>query len=179
MHDRIPARFERLPLADLRAPRLQNVLDLWQRKRGGRLAPARLDFDPAELKPVLACVTLVDVLYDPLDFRYRLVGSEMVRAYGRDVTSQSVNDLQLIGLRALIWRDLTELVKTAQPQYTALYYTNLAGHLRAYQLLRLPLSSDGARLDMLLLVAEFDRPAFDLRNLIDARAAGEDQRGCA
>jgi hypothetical protein len=171
MHDRIPARFERLPLAELRAPRLQSVLDLWQRKRGGRLAPARRDLDPAELKPVLPCVTLVDVHHDPLDFRYRLVGSEMVLAYGRDVTGQSVNDLQLVGLRTLIWRDLSELVETAQPQYTALYYTNLMGHLRAYQLLRLPLSSDGARLDMLLLVAEFERPTLDLRDLIDARAS--------
>lgn len=171
MHDRVLARFERLALAEIRAPRIKDVLDLWEKKRRGRIAPARRDFDPAELKAVLTCVTLVDVHHDPLDFRYRLVGSEMVHAYGRDMTGLSVRDLQLRPFRDLILRDLTELIATRQPQYAALHFTNPAGHLRAYQLLRLPLSSDGERIDMLLLVAEVESPTRDLRVMIDAQYA--------
>jgi hypothetical protein len=170
MHERVAARFERLALADLHVPRLRDVLDLWERKRGDRIAPARRDFDPVELRSVLTCVTLVDVHHDPLDFSYRLVGSEMVRAYGHDVTGTSVKDLHVSALKDLILRDLTELVATRQPQYAALYFTNPAGNLRAYQLLRLPLSSDGERIDMLLLVAEFDIPARELRKMIEARS---------
>ena len=168
MPDNIFARFERLALKELHAPKLRAVLNLWESKRGSRIAPARNDFDPAELKSVLPCVTLVDVLYDPLDFRYRLVGSSMVESYGRDVTGLSVNDLQVPEFRGLILRDLTELVQTRTPQFTALYFRNPAGYLRAYQLLRLPLSSDGERVDMLLLVAEFDIPARELRDMIEA-----------
>lgn len=167
----VSARFERLPLSELSPPKLKTVLGLWHQKRGSRAIPARRDFDPAELKPVLPCVTLVDVHHDPLDFIYRLVGTKMVESYGYDMTGMSVRDLQVPEFRELILRDLTELVATHEPQYTALYFTNPAGNLRAYRLLRLPLSSDGERVDMLLLAAEFDMPAHDMRRIIDAYSA--------
>jgi hypothetical protein len=168
MRDPLSARFERLPLSELNAPKLKAVLELWQTKRGSRIAPARRDFDPVELKPVLPCVTLVDVRHEPLDFIYRLVGTEMVRSYGHDMTGMSVRDLQVPEFRERVLRDLTELIRTREPQFTAHYFTNPAGNLRAYRLLRLPLSSDGERIDMLLLVAEFDIPARELREIIDS-----------
>ena len=163
----VTARFERMPLEQLAAPSLRSVYELWQRKRGHRPAPARSDFDPAELRPVLPCVTLVDVRDDPLDFVYRLVGTEMVRSYGRDVTGLSLRDMQPDEFRNLIWKDLSELVRTWEPQFTALYFTNPQGNLRAYRLLRLPLSSDGTRVDMILLVAEFDPSTSALAQMID------------
>ncbi len=163
----VTARFERMKLEQLAVPRLRSVYDLWEGKRGRRRAPARGDFDPAELRPVLPCVTLVDVRRDPLDFVYRLVGTEMVRSYGRDVTGMALSEMQPEELRSLIRRDLSELVETWQPQFTALYFTNPQGHLRAYRLLRLPLSSDGERVDMILLVAEFDISSSALAQMID------------
>src|SRR3546814_12925260 len=39
--------------------------------------PARCDIDPAEILKILPHVFLLDVRQEPLDFRYRLIGTKM------------------------------------------------------------------------------------------------------
>jgi len=50
--------------------------------------PGRQHFDPAAIPQLLPCIRLYDVHRDPCRFRYRLVGTELVRAVGRDLTGQ-------------------------------------------------------------------------------------------
>ncbi len=51
----------------------------------GRL-PGRQHFDPTAIPQLLPYLRLYDVHRDPLRFRYRLVGTEIVRILGRDTT---------------------------------------------------------------------------------------------
>ena len=84
-------------------PRFQDLTAYWQRKRGGRALPLRKDIDPLELQAHLGSLVIVECLPDLADFRYRLIGTSVVEAYGRDSTGKTVR----------------ELYETADPDYFA------------------------------------------------------------
>ncbi len=60
---------------------LSFVRDYWLAKRGARSMPSRSDISPAQLKSQLPHILLADVIDGGLDFRYRLVGTELRRFF--------------------------------------------------------------------------------------------------
>ncbi len=76
------------------SPRLQALYDLWRSKQRDGAVPSRLDIDPllecdSRLVPHLF---LLDVLEDPTDFRFRLVGTGVVAMEGRDNTGKRLGE---------------------------------------------------------------------------------------
>ena len=66
--------------------------DCWLRiSPPGRL-PGRQHVSPFDIVPLLPRVWLLDVVRDPLRFRYRLVGTGEVRTLGREVTGQWIDE---------------------------------------------------------------------------------------
>jgi hypothetical protein len=61
---------------------LEQLFAYWSSRRRGRPFPARADIDPIDIPSLLEHLLLVDVLRDPLDFRYRLVGGHIVAHAG-------------------------------------------------------------------------------------------------
>jgi hypothetical protein len=61
---------------------LRRLYEFWKERRGTRMAPARAEFDPLALRYVLGNLLLVDVLRDPLRFRYVLCGTIRSRNSG-------------------------------------------------------------------------------------------------
>lgn len=72
--------------------RIKVIYDFWQRLRGDRVMPYRSDLDPSQIKPHLPFLMLVDVVGDPPDFIYRLVGTREVDSRGYDPTGRRVAD---------------------------------------------------------------------------------------
>jgi hypothetical protein len=134
-----------------RYPDLQRVLAYWQRKRGGRLAPARTDIDPAELVAVLPRIMLADVLSDPLDFRYRLSGTGIRNIHGNDMTGRSPRALEPPAYGALIFAHYCEAVRRQEP-LLHLIVLDAYQRSRSYARLLLPLSNDGEHITMLMAV---------------------------
>jgi len=66
------------------------VHDHWRAMAAGRPMPHRADIEPADLKPYLSAMMLVDVVNDGRRFVYRLVGTHEVAGRGRDPTGLSV-----------------------------------------------------------------------------------------
>lgn len=56
---------------------LASVRDYWHEKRGSRSMPSRGDISPAQLKSQLRYILLADVIDGGVDFRYRVVGTEL------------------------------------------------------------------------------------------------------
>lgn len=77
-------------------PVFQKLATYWRAKRGDRDLPLRSDVDPLELKPYLGSLNLIDCLPELADFRYRLIGTNIVAAYGRDSTGKTVRDLYAV-----------------------------------------------------------------------------------
>lgn len=55
--------------------------------------PPRRAFDPVHIPKLLSQIVLADVLSADGDVRFRVVGTEMVRAWGSDFTGKRLSDL--------------------------------------------------------------------------------------
>src|SRR5690349_9111742 len=75
-------------------PLIAALLDYWEVKRDGRPMPDRRDIDPAELPPkLLPHLLLGETLDGGTRWRYRLVGTEIVRRLGFDPTGKYIDDV--------------------------------------------------------------------------------------
>jgi hypothetical protein len=152
-----PAEVRRrhLDLAEMTLPALRRVYDYWNAKKGGRLAPARRDIDPVDLREVLSRTALFDIARDPWVFRYRLAGTDTGLIHGTELTGRSIDTLRPAAFVELLRDDLIALATTGRPQFVRIEFTNQQGAPRGYHVLRLPLASDGATVDMVLIVTDY------------------------
>ena len=68
-------------------PRLVALYRYWQSLRPGDALPPRSAVDPSAIKDQLATLWMIDVVYPPpLRFRYRLTGTRLREAFGREMT---------------------------------------------------------------------------------------------
>jgi len=141
-------QYARLP-DEIRHPNLVTLLAHWHAVRGPRTLPSRADLDPLSLPALLGNLILVDVLPAPLRFRYRLIGSRLTERVGRDMTGRHFDEVPepLYRERLLAWH--TAVVETRAPRAGA-SSRRLLERWAPYELLTLPLSSDGERVDMTL-----------------------------
>jgi hypothetical protein len=77
----------------LRDSRLRKLVAQWERMRRHRVLPTRRDVDPAEFADILPYVFMVDVLRDPLDFRFRLAGTNFREVAGLEVTGKRIAEV--------------------------------------------------------------------------------------
>src|ERR1700687_5864957 len=54
--------------------------------------PSRQDLVPEDIAPLWSRAWMLDVFRDPLRYRYRLCGTEMVRSLGREVTGEWLDE---------------------------------------------------------------------------------------
>lgn len=136
-----------------RDPRLEWLYGYWREKKGDRPAPSRADLLPSEIKPFLPIINLIDVCRDPLGFRHRLVGTEIVEQLGRDATGCWVN----AALYGPAWERLFEgLRAVAEEGRPYRHITRLDWHVRPWlsmESLELPLIGEGGEVNMILRVA--------------------------
>jgi len=77
-------------------PKFRNLVALWHEKKAGRALPLRRDLDPLGLKDHLGSLNIIECLPDLSDFRYRLIGTRIAEAYGRDSTGKTVRELYAV-----------------------------------------------------------------------------------
>src|SRR5262249_25739797 len=136
-------------------PRLKRFLAYLEAKRGDRPFAARRDLDPAELTYILSQMLLIDVLHDPLRFRYRLVGTGLVAWRGYDLTGKLVEEHPLPRHREEALARYRETVERRVATGGA-YDIELDGRRRRYQTVRVPLSDDGKTINMLAIASVFE-----------------------
>lgn len=74
-------------------PLVRDLYDIWAAKRGGRDLPDRHDFDPADLKSLMANMMIVEPLPSPFRLRYRLVGTRVAKVSGFDFTGRHLDEV--------------------------------------------------------------------------------------
>jgi hypothetical protein len=146
------------PLAALSDARLHRFFAYLEGKRGTREFAARRDIDPLDFPYILGHVVLLDVLHEPLRFRYRLVGSVLAAGAGYDLTGSFVEDHPDVQYRAYVTARYVETVTGRRP--TGGTYDLLLGRKpRQYQCLRVPLSDDGETINMIVAAFILGLPA--------------------
>jgi hypothetical protein len=69
------------------------TLHRWWLERCSGDIPDRADLDPADLKPLLPNLFIVDVEHDPFRIRYRLVGTRAREATGFNIVGRYLDEL--------------------------------------------------------------------------------------
>lgn len=142
--------------------RLADLFAYWNAKRGNRPAPSRRDLDPREITRLLPFLHLIDVEPEPMRFRHRLVGSELVDMMGRNVSGKYVSDV-------FYGRAADEILETMRTLATEIRPFRRRSRMEWHradwltmEALELPLIDDNGRVNMILSGRSFTMtdPAF-------------------
>ena len=154
MNASLPYREELLELDSL-TPLVRWAYDYWKGKiRDGRL-PGRADLDPIEMKPVLPNIVLLKVRRDPLDFYYRLIGTEIDRHSENYNTGRWMSDVPERRAPSTVWANCKAVVETGQPSCRSIPYVGPHKDFLSTCQVALPLSGDGKQVDMVLVVVDY------------------------
>lgn len=121
----------------------------WERKRTGSILPGRSDIHPEDVVRLLPHIGLIDVLANN-QYRYRLIGTEMVSLFQKDFTGMKVTEAK----KGQYGEVLTSLYADAVTRQCAIYSRSmflLRGDVSInVSRLILPLSHDKKTVDMIL-----------------------------
>ena len=136
---------DRLPV-----PQLIQLYDYLERKRAGRRWPKRTDVDPVEMRFALGNIDLVEISYDPIQFFFRLSGSNIDRDEGFNMQGKTLDEYPLPLHREAKHKTKQRKQTKGEPDYEELERLD-EGTLVRYGRLLLPLSEHGDRVDMFLM----------------------------
>jgi hypothetical protein len=134
---------------NIREERLRRLYDYWVDRKGDRRMPARHDIDPLDFPYLLGNIMMVDVARDPLRFRVRVHGTNLVRLSAYELTGKLLDELPNTAYRAYVIERCRGLVESGEPAIVR-HDRMLDGHHRHYEALWLPLADDGTTVTMLL-----------------------------
>lgn len=143
-------------MLQLRAPMLRRFYADWDARRRGRELPARRDFDPCDFTYALGNVSLMDVMRDPLRFRFRLHGTGVVARTGTDMTGKFVHEMKDLRHCEMATEHFRESMETRRPvvKIRNAYVTDV--RIWNCEVLVLPLSSNATDIDMLMSCIAWD-----------------------
>jgi len=119
--------------------------------------PSRKDIKVTDLRNRMAHIAILDVETDPLDFRYRLIGTRLREFLHRDYTGQSLSELEGKGPGSEIWTIFDRVRTSGDPLYCQVPYVGPKADFKQASTLYLPLASDNNTIDKIMLVAHFQR----------------------
>ena len=136
---------------------LRRLLAHWLQMRGRRRMPARADFDPLAVRYALGYISLIEVHRDPLRFYFRLDGTKQVELFGVDCTRRYLDEAMPADHAAMAIVSYSEAVARREPCY---HRRKIAFRERLidYEIVILPFSNDGERVDLLMTGIVPDRP---------------------
>jgi hypothetical protein len=141
----------------IRDSRLLGLLHYWHGKCGGRAMPARRDIDPIEMKRWLGNLLLVEFPPDPMQYRIRLDGVNLVDFYRGSREGKGVEAMTSEEERRIVLPQYMTVLQTKQPAYYEAQFVTSEGIVTSQRKLLLPLSEDGERVNMVLGGIYFDR----------------------
>lgn len=150
----------------------------WDGKKHGRKLPRREDIDPAEMKPWLPGLVLVDVAEEPeRRITYRVVGTAVCTHRGYDPTGRPVQE----GLYGNVRAEILENYRIAIDEQSIVFdfdpTPSRSGYAREVGTLFLPLSTDGAHVDKILIYQDIEPLTLPALNAVPpAQGEWQDQR---
>ena len=112
---------------------------LWNKLRGDRPLPQRVDFDLTTMLRWAPHLSIVAVMPDGR-VQFRLFGTELARVYGQDLTGRYLDELTPRDLWSVIIRHYEEVVKKQQPLFAPISIANGRWYSEVSRLM-LPLAS--------------------------------------
>lgn len=153
--------------------RLAQFLAHWEALRGSAAMPGRRDFDIVQVPTALVPhLILLDVLDGGGGLRYRVVGTGVVDAIGRDFTGETVEQYHTRHESLEVRDGYVAVARTARPHLYCATLTNIGKDHVAYERLALPLGGDDGAVARIIACFEFG-PAQRPDDPQDAADAGQ------
>ena len=149
----------------IKSPRLRRLYEYWYSRRLADRPPHRNSIDPLDIPRLLPIVFLVEVKTDPLMFRFRLVGSEFVRKYGRDFTGLTLDQVNRHGNYEAIRRDYCACTERLAPVVSRHSSVNDHGIYWNYERILMPLIDEDNQVNMILGGMDIEIPRSEIPKL--------------
>ena len=104
------------------SPVQREFLAYWRKQAGRRIAPRRKDFDVLDVPTLMPHAIIFDVLRNPLDFRYRLIGTVQRDMSLREYTGMKMSEIEGRGPGSQIWSILDTVRVSQEPAYHSIPY---------------------------------------------------------
>lgn len=133
------------------APPIGALYDYWRSVHPAGALPGRQHIDPMAIPSLLPHLWMLDVQRNPLRFRFRLIGTMIVKFTGRDSTGLWYDEVYPDFAASDGFPGLTACALDGRPQYRSGPVSSIPdrGHVTAERLY-LPLAKDGQLVDVLL-----------------------------
>jgi hypothetical protein len=141
-------------LPESAAPKIKALYGYWQSIHpAAGVLPGRCHFDPIDIPELLPCIWMIDVQRAPLRFRFRLVGTEIVKFTGRDVTGRWLDEVYPDYEKTEAYSMHRDCAETGRPGYrkSGVLSNPKRSHVEAERLY-LPLAEDGHTVDIVLVI---------------------------
>lgn len=136
---------------------LHPISEYWDDLRGDLPMPRRDELDPVKIGRFLPYVLLVEVLTNPLDFRFRICGEHFISNTGRNPTNAQLRSLAEDWDVGEVLFDVFRIVVEAErPRTLEIRYRTLRGTPRVASCLVLPFASEHKTVGSLLMGAVFE-----------------------
>jgi len=140
---------------DIATDRLRAAYDHWNTLRGERAMPSRADLDPSAIPHLLPHIILFAVEHDPLDFIYRVVGTEVERHIASRLTGLRMSEIPHQRPPSTIWSRLQRVVDAGQPAAHKVPYVGPHRDFKEAWDVVLPFSADDRIVSGLLVLVDF------------------------
>lgn len=161
--------------SDLRSDMIRTLHRWWLERRAGDI-PDRADLDPADLKPLLPNLFIVDVEHDPFRVRYRLVGTRAAEATGYDITGHYLDNLLAADAGEPWMAHYHTAYRTRLPLFGAVGAATRSGGRFEYEFGLFPLRKGGSAVDQFVSIEDYFDLATSLTELVEWREADARQR---
>jgi PAS domain len=147
-----------IPLDDVASSCIAKFEAYWRSKLRADRLPARRDIDPADIKSILPNIILLNVTYDPFRISVRLRGTRIdeFRQKGQWNYLHEATTFDR-GRKEDYLREMEFVATHRRPVYARDWLTTRFGAVCDLLAGIWPLSSDGQRIDMLVVIEDFDR----------------------
>ncbi|UTW55997.1 PAS domain-containing protein [Kordiimonas sp. SCSIO 12610] len=140
----------------LKSDMTKGLMAHWHQIKGHKPMASRLDFNPAEVEPqILPHIILFDVFYEPLDFRYRVVGTKVVRYSSRDYTGENLSDIEHQREGSHLWKMLKQTVLEQKPMVACSPYAGPQKDFMASEDVLMPLTDEQGKVRYILAAVDF------------------------
>jgi hypothetical protein len=138
-------------------PILGPALAYWIRKRGASSMPRKRDIDPTEIhRKILPNLQIIDVIDQGARFRFRLVGTALVEANGKDYTGQYPDELLSKDRACFILNIYQTVCKLKRPLFSTNRYHTAKNSDLFTKRIYMPLSDDGVNVHYILGALKFE-----------------------
>lgn len=126
------------------------IFRIWAAKCAEGKLPGRQDIHPADFKKYLPTISLIDVTDDPARYRVRLAGTALRDLYRKEITGKTLDQVFEGEVLDYWQRTLDDVQVQAKPSAGAAPLDWRGKDHLVQVWLRLPLSSDGQNVNMIL-----------------------------